>query len=213
MSEVALEEFLREEGFTTAAARAEARAVLESGGLTNPRKRAMASAKLARARATLEARLLRVCADDGCRALVPHDDERRVIAVDRAGCSVCGGSNNRRALRALSAACRASGVERLLVVGGTRAAYVEMRDTLAGQPDVRFVDGTQKLPKRTDAERDCAWADCVVIWAPTPLPHKVSDLYARESCVAPHHVTVHRRGLEDLAAQVVTHLAGAVRPR
>src|SRR5918992_380531 len=60
VGEVALDEFLRAEGFTTAAARAEARAVLESGGLTNPRKRAMASAKVARARAALDARLVRV---------------------------------------------------------------------------------------------------------------------------------------------------------
>lgn len=212
MSEVALDDFLRAEGFTTDAARAEARAVLEADGLTNPRKRAMVTGKLPRARAALDARLLRVCGDDGCHALVPPNERRRTVAVDRDGCSVCGGSNNRRALRALSAACHAAGVSRLLVVGGTRAAHVEMRDTLGGDPDVRFVDGTQKLPKRTDAERDCAWADCVVIWAPTPLPHKVSDLYARESCVAPRHVTVHRRGLEDLAKQVVAHLSRAPRP-
>src|ERR671915_62986 len=104
MSEVALDDFLRQEGYTSAAARGEARAVLEAGGLTNPRKRAMATAKLARARAALDARLVRVCSDDGCRALVPPDDARRTVAVDRDGCSVCGGSNNRRALRTLSAA-------------------------------------------------------------------------------------------------------------
>jgi hypothetical protein len=69
------------------------------------------------------------------------------------------------------------------------------------------VDGTSNLPNGTDALRDCAWADLLVIWAPTPLPHKVSTLYRAEVCGVGHRVTVHRRGIEALAAEVVEHLS------
>ena len=56
-------------------------------------------------------------------------------------------------------------------------------------------------------ENDCAWADLLVIWAPTPLPHKVSGLYRSDVCFVPRRVTVHRRGIEALATEVCDHLA------
>jgi hypothetical protein len=46
-----------------------------------------------------------------------------------------------------------------------------------------------------------------VIWAPTPLPHKVSDLYRPETCDVRRRVTVHRRGIEALATEVIDHLS------
>lgn len=86
--------------------------------------------------------------------------------------------------------------------------YVEMERTLAGGPlELRFVDGTSNLPNGADALRDCAWADLLVIWAPTPLPHKVSGLYRPEVCVTSRRVTVHRRGIEALAMEVVERLS------
>lgn len=206
MAELLIDAFLRDAGFVTDASRAAARRALEEAGVTNPRKKAMAVEKLARARAALEQRILRLCGDDRCRELTAGDG-RQPVEVDRSACAVCGGSNNRRALRAMVAACRRSGVRRLLVVGGTSSQDVEMREHLGGaELEVRFVSGLQKLPNRAAAERDCAWADCVVVWAPSPLPHKVSDLYGRDVCVAPRNVTVHRRGIEGLADEVSRHL-------
>jgi hypothetical protein len=69
------------------------------------------------------------------------------------------------------------------------------------------VDGTSKLPNGSDALRDCAWADLLVVWAPTPLPHKVSGLYRPEVCGVARRVTVHRRGIEALATEVCDHLS------
>jgi len=85
--------------------------------------------------------------------------------------------------------------------------YAELDRTLGRDLQLRFVDGTSNLPNGTDALRDCAWADLLVIWAPTPLPHKVSTLYRAEVCAVGHRVTVHRRGIEALAAEVVEHLS------
>jgi hypothetical protein len=209
MADMLIADLLRDEGFRKPDAVAAARSVLEEAGLTRPGKTGMAGEKRERARHALTLRLARHCSDPACTATVAGDG-RTPIEVERASCSVCSGSNNTRALRRMAAACGASGVRRLLVVGGRRPMYVEMERTLGGgQLELRFVDGTDNLPSGNDALRDCAWADLLVIWAPTPLPHKVSGLYRPEVCAVARRVTVHRRGIEALATEVVEHLARA----
>jgi hypothetical protein len=207
MADLLIADLLRDEGFRRPDAVAAARSVLEGAALTRPGKTGMAGEKLERARDALTLRLVRHCTDPACIAAVA-DDGRTPVEVERGRCSVCSGSNNTRALRRMSVACQASGVRRLLVVGGRRPMYVEMERTLAGGPlALRFVDGTSNLPNGADALRDCAWADLLVIWAPTPLPHKVSGLYRPDVCTVQRRVTVHRRGIEALAMEVVEHLS------
>jgi len=207
VADLLIADLLRDEGFRRPEAQSAARAALEDAGLTRSGKQGMAGEKLERARDALAVRLVRHCSDPACAAAVAGDG-RSPVEVERAHCSVCSGSNNTRALRRMAAACQAAGVRRILVVGGRRPMYVEMERTLGGTPlELRFVDGTSNLPKGADALRDCAWAELLVIWAPTPLPHKVSDLYRPEVCVAPRRVTVHRRGIEALAMEVVDHLS------
>jgi hypothetical protein len=206
VADMLITDLLRDEGFRRPDAQSVARSALEAAGLTRAGKQGMAGEKLERARDALGLRLVRHCSDPACAAAVA-DDGRQPVEVERAHCSVCSGSNNTRALRRMAVACQAAHVRRVLVVGGRRPMYVEMERTLASAPlDLRFVDGTSNLPNGTDALRDCAWADLLVIWAPTPLPHKVSDLYRPEVCAARHRVTVHRRGIEALATEVVEHL-------
>jgi len=207
VADMLITDLLRDEGFRRPDAQSVARSALEAAGLTRAGKQGMAGEKLERARDALGLRLVRHCSDPACAAAVA-DDGRQPVEVERAHCSVCSGSNNTRALRRMAVACQAAHVRRVLVVGGRRPMYVEMERTLASAPlDLRFVDGTSNLPNGTDALRDCAWADLLVIWAPTPLPHKVSDLYRPEVCAARHRVTVHRRGIEALATEVVEHLS------
>ncbi len=207
MADLLIIDLLRAEGFQKPHAQAAARAALEEAGLTRPGKQGMADEKLERARDAIGARLVRHCSDPACTDAVV-DDGRIPVEVERAHCSVCSGSNNTRALRRMAAACQAAGVRRVLVVGGRRPMYVEMERTLAGAAlELRFVDGTSNLPNGADALRDCAWAHLLVIWAPTPLPHKVSDLYRPDLCITPRRVTVHRRGIEALGMEVVEHLS------
>lgn len=206
MSDTAIADLLRAEGFRTTDALAAARAALENAGLTRPGKGRMADEKLDRARDAIGLALVRHCSSADCTASVAADG-REAVEVERAHCSVCSGSNNTRALRRMGSACAAAGVRRVLVVGGRPPLYAEMERILGGNLQFRFVDGTSNLPNGTDALRDCAWADLLVIWAPTPLPHKVSTLYRAEVCGVAHRVTVHRRGIEALAAEVIEHLS------
>ena len=206
VSDTAIAELLASEGFRATESVAIARGVLEDAGLTRPGKTRISDEKLDRARDAIVLALVRHCSSAECTAAVA-DDGRRPVEVERAHCSVCSGSNNTRALRRMASACAAAGVRRVLVVGGRPPVYAEMERTLGRSVQLRFVDGTSNLPNGTDALRDCAWADLLVIWAPTPLPHKVSTLYRAEVCGVAHRVTVHRRGIEALAAEVVEHLA------
>lgn len=206
MSDTAIADLLRSEGFRSPVSVALARGALEEAGLTRPGKTRIADEKLERARDAIGHALVRHCSSAECIAAVA-DDGRRPVEVERAHCSVCSGSNNRRAMRRMASACAAAGIRRVLVVGGRPPMYAELERALGRDLQLRFVDGTSNLPNGTDALRDCAWADLLVIWAPTPLPHKVSTLYRAEVCAVAHRVTVHRRGIEALAAEVMEHLS------
>lgn len=206
VTDTAIADLLRSEGFRSPVAVSTARAALESAGLTRPGKTRMADEKLDRARDAIGRLLVRHCSSPECSAAIA-DDGRQPVEVERAHCSVCSGSNNTRAMRRMASACALAGVRRVLVVGGRPPMYAELERMLGRDLQLRFVDGTSNLPNGTDALRDCAWADLLVIWAPTPLPHKVSTLYRSEVCGVPHRVTVHRRGIEALAAEVVEHLS------
>jgi hypothetical protein len=206
MSDTAIADLLRSEGFRTATAVATARGAVESAGLTRPGKTRIADEKLDRARDAIGRLLVRHCSSAACIAEVAEDG-RQPVEVERAHCSVCSGSNNLRALRRMGSACARARVRRVLIVGGRPPMYAEIERTLGRDLQLRFVDGTSNLPNGTDALRDCGWADLLVIWAPTPLPHKVSTLYRAEVCGVAHRVTVHRRGIEALAAEVLEHLS------
>jgi hypothetical protein len=206
VADTAIADLLRGEGFRSTVALATARAALESASLTRPGKMRIADEKLDRARDAIERLLVRHCSSPECIAVVAGDG-RQPVDVERAHCSVCSGSNNTRALRRMGSACATAGVRRVLVVGGRPPMYAELQRTLGRDLELRFVDGTSNLPNGSDALRDCAWADLLVIWAPTPLPHKVSTLYRAGVCGVAHRVTVHRRGIEALAAEVVEHLS------
>jgi len=206
MPDTAIADFLRADGFVSHASAAAARAVLEQAGLTRPGKTRMADDKLDRARDALTLAVIRHCTDPACMSIAAKDG-RQSLETDKPHCAICSGSNNTRALRRMAAACATARVRRVLVVGGRPPMWSEMDRTLAGSGlELRYVDGTSKLPSGADALRDCAWAELLVVWAPTPLPHKVSDLYRADVCAVARRVVVHRRGIEALATEVVSHL-------
>lgn len=202
---VGIDRFLADAGFDTPDAARRARTALEDAGVTRPGKQGISSLKLERAREVLDAAIARVCGRPQCVELL-ETDGRAVVEVARHACEICGGSNNQGAIRDMVGACRDAGIGRVLVVGGTPRLHGSLAELVGrGGPELRFVSGLEKEPNQRDALMDCAWAHLVVIWAPTPLPHKVSTLYAADVCVA-DHVEVHRRGIEALAHTVADHL-------
>lgn len=199
--------WLASEGFLTPAAQAVARNLLHAAGVTNPRKQAMAATKLERAHDVLAEHVVLACS--GCRDLaVPGDGQVRV-ETDAANCAICGGSNNRRAAETMIAACERAGLRRLLVVGGTGATHRELETLVQGSSvELRLIDGVQRTPNKRDALADVTWADLVVVWASTPLPHKVSTSYtAQTRDRAIRTITVSRRGVSALCEEVTKSIA------
>jgi len=203
-----IEEFLRALGFDTPAALRRARAELEARKLTNPRKQAFVAEKRERVKAALAESLARGCSD-ACAAELARRDRRprEDVRVTRAGCEVCAGSNNRAAAARCLAALRRRGIANVVIVGGTPTQRNDMRQIFAGTGvDIRFVDGTLTSHGAKEAERNKLWAQLIVVWAPTPLRHAVSDRYTEERYPGLKVVQVHRRGIEALCTEVVRAL-------
>jgi hypothetical protein len=208
-------DLLRDLGYATAAAQRQARAALEAAGLTNARKQGIAASKRGRVERALAAALVRVCGD-ACAALVRGDrNERRTpVVTGRAGCEICGGSNNRRAALQCVRALRKNGVRTLLVVGGSAPLQHQLADLLtqaeaqppgraAARITVEFVDGTKGSHTQKDAIAHMNRAQLMVIWANTPLRHAVSRHYTEETPSHLRTITVARRGIEALCAEIV----------
>ncbi|MEJ7569278.1 MAG: hypothetical protein WKF41_13545 [Gaiellaceae bacterium] len=198
MSDPGIVDFLRSLGLTGDDAK-RGRAVLEADGITNPRKSRISAAKLERARAVIDARFARFCA--ACAARTDAGG-REVVTVAASTCARCGGSRNDRALTEMVEACEAAGILRLVVVGGSPDVRREV-GTLQDRLELRLIDGTERRT-RTEAQRDLAWADLVVIGGSSELAHKVSNLYTRDAGSTPV-VTAARRGVEAIAGAVVKH--------
>ena len=196
-------QFLTSEGFDTVIARQRARAVLNAAGLTNPRKQGFDDAKLVRARAVLDSAFARVC--DACWDIAPKSPPP-ILVADANSCSVCKGSNNRRSALRLARVMQREGAHNLLVVGGTPAHHNELRRLLDGSGvELRCIDGAARSPSQKEAWGHLKWSDITVIWASTPLPHKVSTLFTSEPIGRPP-LTVARRGIEALCTEVCKSL-------
>lgn len=196
-------------GFTSNESQSVARHLLEAAGLTNPRKHAMAASKLAAANKLLSEHIALVCGKH-CRAVAQAEDAWRVfVACEPAQCSVCRGSNNRRATIMMTEACLRASVSRILVLGGSGGTLRELQSLLENTPiELRCVDGREESPNKKDALADLNWAQLMLIWASTPLPHKVSTSYTDECPRDLRMITVGRRGIEALCGEVVKSLRG-----
>lgn len=207
---VLIERFLEQEGFDRPDSVSLARTVLEEAGLTRAGKTAIASAKLPRAREALAARIAKVCGEEECRRLAEVRAGREIVAVAATGCEVCGGSNNRRSAAALAAAMQQRGLRRLLVVGGSPGAQQELAALLAGRSvELRLVNAAEGTHSNRTARSGLDWADVVVVWGATPLPHKVSRLYtdgAPRGGRGPRVVRLAKRGVEALCREVLKNL-------
>lgn len=203
---------LREAGFTSPEAQAVARAVLEQHGLTNPRKQQIAPEKVARARALFAAQLRATCVDPDClRIAATRWPERLPVQVALNSCAICGGSSQRRAVLVLDEALIRIGISRLLLLGGTPPQHTTLRALLVETSvNLRTVDGSGRGHSKTEAAQQIAWAELIVIWASTPLHHKISVPYTSQ---APAHmpvITVARRGVESLCRSIAEGLGRAI---
>jgi hypothetical protein len=204
-----IDDWLASEGILDAASRIEARVVLAAAGLTRAGKQRIANHKLERAREALWAGVTPICASTACLAAA-GDAVKPVVRAARDRCSVCGGSNTRRAGREMVDACARAGIHRILLIGGSGNAHAELRALTAGAPiEWRIVDGRNERPTKRRAAPDVAWAQLLVVWASTELPHRVSQVYTEGRPPALPLVTVPRRGVEALCQAVQRFADGA----
>lgn len=166
----------------------------------------MSEQKLERAEAVLTERFYRVCSAPAC-AQAANTSGREPLPVEpRTYCESCGGSNNRRAVADFVEACRLKGVRRVVIVGGSPAVREELEDQLAGQIDLRMVDGTERHTA-DKARHNLDWADLILVWGATELHHKVSAHYTGgPPAVSRKVIHVTRRGVAALLESAITHL-------
>lgn len=191
---------LNDLGLCSPEAQAQGRALLEAHGLTRPGKKNLALAKVERARALLAGELRRVCGNADCdRLAVARWPQKVRVLVEPASCDICGGSSQRRAARLLAEALHQAGISRLLLLGGTPPQHTTLRDLLASDPlELRLIDGSARAHSAGEAAQLLAWAQLLVVWASTPLHHKVSVAYTGQAPPSLPVITVARRGVESL---------------
>ncbi len=146
-----------------------------------------------------------------CMDAPVHAGARVVLAEGAVPCDHCGDSVNKREALTLIATFVERGISRLLVVGGGPGTAEELRNLLGDAIDLQIVDG-ETHRNATQAAAELAWADVVVIWSSTILPHKVSKLYTdRRADYRDKLVTVTRRGAAALCKTVVDKVKGEPR--
>lgn len=200
-------------GFVSPEAQRQGRAALEAAGLTNPRKQNIAAAKAARAQALLAEQFCRTCGDPDCaRLAATPPTTKEHVTVAPAFCTICHGSGQQRAARLLAAALQGVNRTNVLVLGGTPQQHVALRDLLAGTPIVlRAVDGSTRAHSAAEAAPQLAWAHLLVVWASTPLHHKVSVAYTSQAPAALPVITIAKRGVESLCRGIAERVGSLAR--
>lgn len=177
---------------------------LVAQGVISGRKRVNIEAtKLPRVEEYLRAGFVWHCRSSECRTEA-RDDGGPLLVVERLHCPYCGGSDDKRALRHMSAALESHGLGRVLVVGGTEKKHREIQAKSRGLPVVwRFVDGTAAKDDRYYRD-DREWADVIVLWSGTPLDHRVSYHFAdhRDRRI----MTARTRGITGVCDAVVRYV-------
>ncbi len=108
-------------------------------------------------------------------------------------------------------ACRLAKLRRMLIVGGTPAQHRDIEKGASGSLSFRFIDGKSGNANKRGAIADLNWAQLMVIWASTPLPHSVSTPYTDERPTDLPMITVARRSTEALCTEVTRNLSGGRR--
>ena len=197
-ADVAIADILQAEGFTGPAAD-RARAVLEEAGLTRSGKRRIAVSKLEHAREVLHAALARLCGSPACDYAAQG---REIVQVPASDCKACEGSRNMRAGRRAAGALCEQGVSRLLVLGGSPATQGTLRRVLGEGIEVRCIDGDAGTRRPARVAADLEWAQVLVVWGSTHLPHKVSRQYTESVPAGLRVVMVARRGVEAVCLEL-----------
>jgi hypothetical protein len=206
-ADVAIDSWLTEHGYGLPVARSKARLALEEAGLTRPGKLRISQEKLPKVGEVLRARFFLHCATPECVGFSKSSGRESLPCNPKRCCERCGGSDNRRAASDLIEACRAAGIQRVVIVGGSPAVREELEAALASSLQLRMVDGTER--RTVDhSKADMQWGDLVLLWGASELHHKVSMQYTNlnQPELKRKLVRVQQRGVAALLQAAVEHL-------
>lgn len=155
----------------------------------------------------VERHLVLCCQHPECQEAVAASSGKGLLLVDDPSkCEFCEGSDNRRAVRRMIRACRTHRRYRVALVGGSPDAHAELNRLVPSNFDLKLVSGKVRRDKQ-QATDDLRFSDLVVIWGPTILPHKISELYTKQKDAFPNKLhVVHTRGVASMARDVVDFL-------
>lgn len=161
----------------------------------------------ASAAALIERHLVLCCPHEACQEAFASSSGKGVLLVDDASlCEVCEGSDNQRAVQQMVRACRVHRKYKVVLVGGSPDAHAELKHLTPDNFDLRLVSGKLRRDKQ-QATDDLRYSDLVIIWGPTILPHKISELYTKQKDSFPGKLhVVHTRGVASMARDVALFL-------
>ncbi len=136
-----------------------------------------------------------VCEGADCQ---PMGKDTPVIRVAPADCECCGGSDIRRAFGAFVAACRAAGMARVTIVGGS-PSYRDKLRSLGRELAQGLALEVVQQERPGEGKRAQAITGLVVIWGATEVDHSTTGHYrgAGDRTIAVHH-----RGIAGMLSQV-----------
>ena len=205
MADVLIDQMLTGFGITAAESQQKVRTALVEAGVISgrPNRVNIAIGKAERARACLRDAFLWHCGHGDCRSRAFRSDAAQPpLLVEQPSCAVCGGSSDFSALARMAAAMAKAGRSRIIVVDGTANKERTMQQETG--VEWRFIDGTA-APHERSLRSQRKWADIIVIWASTPLKHRVSKHF--EGRGDDRVITVDRRSLAAMAEAVIANLA------
>ena len=178
--------------------------LIRKGVISKRRKRTnIASTKLKRVESCLKETFSWHCHNGDCKGVAKADAPPPLL-VDKAFCSYCVGSTDRRSLQEMAETLHADGSRRILILGGTPKVHREIERKSRGlSVEWRFIDGTKAKDDRYyRPHRD--WANIIVIWSSTPLDHRVSRHFTGWS--DDRVITAERRGISSFCQSVIRHI-------
>lgn len=201
MSTEDIYDMLRRLGIGEAAERGKAIVALREAGVISarPNRSGIARSKETAVVETLHNSFLWHCRRGDCQREAGASS-KPLLLVDPEFCATAGHSPRQSLLAELGETLQAKGLRNLLLVGGTEEYWREIQSGSPATLSWRFVDGKAvKDDRYYRSHKD--WADLTVIWASTPLNHKVSQKFPTAG--DPRVITAPGRGIEAMVRDVL----------
>ena len=205
MSTVTIRKMLCRLGVREPEEQTKAVAALQQAGVisSRPNRTGIASDKEGRVRESLQSAFMWHCRRGDCQREAKAFGKFPLL-VDAAACHAPVHSPRNQRLADIALIMQSRNMSNILIVGGTEKYQRELLSISPDRLSWRFVDG-KKVKDARFYQPHKAWAHLIVIWASTPLDHKVSQHF--QACNDARVITAPGRGIEAMLQDVLLTLA------